>query len=213
MKLLKSNTSTYNLVEALTFLKQSSTTKKPLLLNLAYKSSKSKLQPLQIVSNLPTAVEKKQSLAVLADFSLKDSITKEGGIFVNPENLTEFFESGIKATKIDYFIVENKYFGSLKPYIKTLVKLKLLPTTKAKTLTTNPLQALKFYSMGQTLIKVNKHGATNVVFGLSTFSVLSLIQNVSFILKTINLNKPKDLKLKKGYVSIMNGPSFTLFKS
>ena len=212
MKLLKSNTSTYNLVEALTFLKNSATSNKPVFLNLDYKSSKTKLQPLQLVLNLPKAVGKKQTIAVLADLSLKGEVTSNGGMFVNPETLDEFFDSTLKTTKIDYFIVENKYFVNLKPYIKTLVKIKLLPTAKAKTLTTNPVQALKFYALGQTTIKVNKHGSTNVVCGLSNFSVLNLIENTSFILKTINANKPKDLKLKNGYISIADGPSFMLFK-
>jgi len=208
---------TYNLEEALTFVKDNASAKFVESIDVAINLGVDPRKSDQVVRSstvLPNGTGKTVRVAVFAQGANAEAATAAGADIVGFEDLAE----SIKAGNMDFDVViaspdAMRVVGTLG---QVLGPRGLMPNPKVGTVTPNVAEAVKNAKAGQVRYRTDKAGIIHCPIGNASFDVDALKQNLNALLEDLNKLKPSSAKgvyLKRISVSSTMGAGIIIDKS
>jgi large subunit ribosomal protein L1 len=196
--LKKTKNSVYsNLEEAISVLKETSTTKfvesVELHANLNI-DPKYADQQLRTTVTLPHGIGKKLTIAVLTNEENFLEAKSAGADIVGNDDLIEKITKG--DIGFDLLIATPNMMPKLAKLGRVLGPKGLMPSPKSGTVTTTLDSTLKEFKKGKFEYKADKTGIVHVSFGKSNFSDTQLIENLKALYQSIEKNRPSGVKGK-----------------
>lgn len=191
------NTVYLNLEEAITVLKETSTTKfietVELHANLNI-DPKYADQQLRTTVTLPHGIGKKVIIAVLTNEENFQEAESAGADIVGNDDLIEKITQG--DIGFDLLIATPNMMPKLAKLGRVLGPKGLMPSPKSGTVTTTLESTLTDFKKGKFEYKADKTGIVHVSFGKSNFSDIQLIENLKALYRSIEKNRPSGVKGK-----------------
>jgi large subunit ribosomal protein L1 len=191
------NTVYLNLEEAITVLKETSTTKfietVELHANLNI-DPKYADQQLRTTVTLPHGIGKKITIAVLTNQENFQEAESAGANIVGNDDLIERITKG--EIGFDLLIATPNMMPKLAKLGRVLGPKGLMPSPKSGTVTTTLESTLTEFKKGKFEYKADKTGIVHVSFGKSNFSDIQLIENLKALYSSIEKNRPSGVKGK-----------------
>jgi large subunit ribosomal protein L1 len=186
-----------NLEEAITVLKETSTTKfietVELHANLNI-DPKYADQQLRTTVTLPHGIGKKVNIAVLTNEENFQEAESAGADIVGNDDLIEKITQG--DIGFDLLIATPNMMPKLAKLGRVLGPKGLMPSPKSGTVTTTLESTLTEFKKGKFEYKADKTGIVHVSFGKSNFSDIQLIENLKALYRSIEKNRPSGVKGK-----------------
>ena len=191
------NTVYLNLEEAITVLKETSTTKfietVELHANLNI-DPKYADQQLRTTVTLPHGIGKKVIIAVLTNEENFQEAESAGADIVGNDDLIDKITQG--DIGFDLLIATPNMMPKLAKLGRVLGPKGLMPSPKSGTVTTTLESTLTEFKKGKFEYKADKTGIVHISFGKSNFSDVQLIENLKALYSSIEKNRPSGVKGK-----------------
>ena len=194
----KTNNIVYlNLEEAITVLKETSTTKFVETVELHANLNidpKYADQQLRTTVTLPHGVGKKVIIAVLTNEENFQEAESAGADIVGNDNLIEKITQGDLG--FDLLVATPNMMPKLAKLGRVLGPKGLMPSPKSGTVTSTLEATLTEFKKGKFEYKADKTGIVHVSFGKSDFSEIQLVENLKALYNSIEKNRPSGVKGK-----------------
>lgn len=207
-------TSYSNLEEAVTILKETSTTKfvesVELHANLNI-DPKYADQQLRTTVILPNGVGKQVTIAVLTNEENFEEAKANGADIVGADDLIDKINQG--NLNFDLLVATPNMMPKLAKLGRVLGPKGLMPSPKSGTVTTALAATLEEFKKGKFEYKADKTGVVHVSFGKSDFTDGQLIENLTALYQSIEQNRPSGVKgkyFKSLFICTSMGPSLKL---
>jgi large subunit ribosomal protein L1 len=208
------NTVYLNIEEAITVLKETSTTKfletVELHANLNI-DPKYADQQLRTTVTLPHGVGKQVIIAVLTNDENFQEAKSAGADIVGNDDLIERITKG--DIGFDLLIATPNMMPKLAKLGRVLGPKGLMPSPKSGTVTSTLESTLTEFKKGKFEYKADKTGIVHVSFGKSNFTNIQLIENLKALYGSIEKNRPSGVKgkyFKSLFICTTMGPSIKL---
>lgn len=208
------NTVYLNIEEAITVLKETSTTKfletVELHANLNI-DPKYADQQLRTTVTLPHGVGKQVTIAVLTNDENFQEAKSAGADIVGNDDLIERITKG--DIGFDLLIATPNMMPKLAKLGRVLGPKGLMPSPKSGTVTSTLESTLTEFKKGKFEYKADKTGIVHVSFGKSNFTNIQLIENLKALYGSIEKNRPSGVKgkyFKSLFICTTMGPSIKL---
>ena len=186
---------TYEPVEAMGLLKETSTTKFDGSVEAHIRLGVDPRHADQMVRgtvSLPHGSGKVVRVAVFAQGDKAAEATAAGADFVGADDLAEKVEGGW--TDFDVAVATPDMMGRVGKLGRILGRKGLMPNPKAGTVTFDLEQVIGALKGGRIEFKVDKGGIIHVPFGKSSFESAQLADNLAALTDAVNRAKPKETK-------------------
>ena len=186
-----------NLEEAITVLKETSTTKFVETVELHANLNidpKYADQQLRTTVTLPHGIGKKVTIAVLTNEENFQEAESAGADIVGNDDLIERITKG--EIGFDLLIATPNMMPKLAKLGRVLGPKGLMPSPKSGTVTSTIKSTLTEFKKGKFEYKADKTGIVHVSFGKSNFSDIQLIENLKALYGSIEKNRPSGVKGK-----------------
>ena len=186
-----------NLEEAITVLKETSTTKFVETVELHANLNidpKYADQQLRTTVTLPHGVGKQVVIAVLTNEENFEEAKSAGADIIGNDDLIEKITQGDLG--FDLLIATPNMMPKLAKLGRVLGPKGLMPSPKSGTVTTTLESTLKEFKKGKFEYKADKTGIVHISFGKSNFSDIQLIENLKALYSSIEKNRPSGVKGK-----------------
>ena len=186
-----------NLEEAITTLKETSTTKFVETVELHANLNidpKYADQQLRTTVTLPHGVGKQVTIAVLTNEENFQEAKSAGADIVGNDDLIEKITQGDLG--FDLLIATPNMMPKLAKLGRVLGPKGLMPSPKSGTVTSTLESTLTEFKKGKFEYKADKTGIVHVSFGKSNFSDIQLIENLKALYSSIEKNRPSGVKGK-----------------
>lgn len=191
------NTVYSSLEEAITVLKETSTTKFVETVELHANLNidpKYADQQLRTTVTLPHGVGKKVTIAVLTNEENFQEAELAGADIVGNDDLIEKITKG--DIGFDLLIATPNMMPKLAKLGRVLGPKGLMPSPKSGTVTSTLESTLTEFKKGKFEYKADKTGIVHVSFGKSNFSDIQLVENLKALYSSIEKNRPSGVKGK-----------------
>ncbi len=161
---------------------------------------------------LPHGIGRKNKVVVFSSDDQKDDLYSNGAYFVGKDDLF----NKIKNNTIDYDVVITTpdYFENVSKLGQILGPKGLMPNVKLGTVTNDLVKCVKDFYNNQIIYRNDKFGVIHTFIGKINFLSKQLSENLFFLIKSINLNKPVGFKgnvfIKKICVCSTMGKSYVI---
>ena len=186
-----------NLEEAITVLKDTSTTKFVETVELHANLNidpKYADQQLRTTVTLPHGVGKQVTIAVLTNEENFQEAESAGADIVGNDDLIEKITQGDLG--FDLLIATPNMMPKLAKLGRVLGPKGLMPSPKSGTVTSTLESTLTEFKKGKFEYKADKTGIVHVSFGKSNFSDIQLLENLKALYNSIEKNRPSGVKGK-----------------
>ena len=186
-----------NLEDAITVLKETSTTKFVETVELHANLNidpKYADQQLRTTVTLPHGVGKQVTIAVLTNEENFQEAESAGADIVGNDDLIEKITRGDLG--FDLLIATPNMMPKLAKLGRVLGPKGLMPSPKSGTVTSTLESTLTEFKKGKFEYKADKTGIVHVSFGKSDFSDIQLIENLKALYSSIEKNRPSGVKGK-----------------
>jgi len=191
------NTVYSNLEEAITVLKETSTTKFVETVELHANLNidpKYADQQLRTTVTLPHGVGKQVKIAVLTNEENFQEAESAGADIVGNDDLIEKITQGDLG--FDLLIATPNMMPKLAKLGRVLGPKGLMPSPKSGTVTSTLESTLTEFKKGKFEYKADKTGIVHISFGKSNFTDVQLIENLKALYSSIEKNRPSGVKGK-----------------
>lgn len=205
----------YSIEEGVEILKQTATTKfvesaeAHFCLNIDTKYSD---QQLRTTLSLPNGTGKSIRIAILGNESInKEQLVNQGADLVGAEDLIDNISNG--NLDFDLLLTTPDMMPKLTKLGRVLGPRGLMPSTKAGTICTDLVSALKEFKAGKVECRADKTGVVHILFGKMNFSEAHLIENFLTVYEAIKQNRPSGVKgkyLKNITICSTMGPGISI---
>jgi large subunit ribosomal protein L1 len=196
--LKKTNNIVYvNLEEAITVLKETSTTKFVETVELHANLNidpKYADQQLRTTVTLPHGIGKQITIAVLTNEENFQEAELAGADIVGNDDLIEKITQG--DLRFDLLVATPNMMPKLAKLGRVLGPKGLMPSPKSGTVTNTLDSTLTEFKKGKFEYKADKTGIVHVSFGKSDFSDIQLVENLKALYNSIEKNRPSGVKGK-----------------
>jgi large subunit ribosomal protein L1 len=168
-------------------------------------------QQLRTTVTLPHGVGKSIRIAVLTNDSNIAEAKAAGGDIVGNNELIEQISQG--NLDFDLLIATPDMMPKLAKLGRVLGPKGLMPSPKSGTVTTTLTETLSDFKKGKFEYKADKTGVVHVSFGKSDFTQVQLVENLTALYESIELNRPSGVKgkyFKNIFICTSMGPSIQL---
>ena len=208
------NSNYTNLEEALQLLKDTSTAKfiesVEIHANLNI-DPKYTDQQLRTTVTLPNGTGKTTKIAVLTSPDNIDEATTAGADLVGSDDLIQEISQG--NLDFDLLIATPEMMPKLAKLGRVLGPKGLMPSPKSGTVTSTLTDTLTEFKKGKFEYKADKTGVVHVSFGKANFTDEQLVENLTALYGSIELNRPSGVKgkyFKSLFICTSMGPSLKL---
>ena len=201
----------YDLNEGLKLIKDNSTAKFDESIDVVFKLNldpKYQDQNIREVVQMPEGLGKKIKVAVIANSTKHEDVSKAGADYVGADDLVDEIKKG--KTDFDICIATPDMMAKVGQLGKILGPKGLMPKPKLGTVTQDVAKAVKNAKNGQVEIKLDKAGIMHTVIGKASFSLEKLGSNFSALYSAVKSAKPSGAKgsyIKGLYLSSTQGLS------
>ena len=203
-----------SLEEAIHLLQKTSTTKfiesVELHANLNI-DSKYADQQLRATVTLPHGIGKSTRIAVLTNETNFNEAKESGADIVGSQELIDDISQGI--INFDLLVATPDMMPKLAKLGRVLGPKGLMPSPKSGTVSINLTETLSEFKKGKFEYKADKAGVAHISFGKANFSKIQLIENLTYLYKSIEQNRPTGVKgpyFKSLFICTSMGPSIQL---
>jgi large subunit ribosomal protein L1 len=168
-------------------------------------------QQLRTTVTLPNGVGKKLIIAVLTNDENFEEAKNAGANMVGNDDLIENITQG--NINFDLLIATPNMMPKLAKLGRVLGPKGLMPSPKSGTVTNTLETTLTEFKKGKFEYKADKTGVVHISFGKTDFSNNQLIENLQFLYKSIEQNRPSGVKgkyFKSLFICSTMGPSIQL---
>ena len=166
---------------------------------------------IRVTTSLPHGTGKVITVLVLASGPKEQEALDAGADFVGNKDYLTKIKNGW--TEVDKIVATPDMMGELGKLGKILGPKGLMPNPKSGTVTMDVAKAVRDLKAGQVELRVESNGIIHVGCGKISFSLSSLIENVTAIYETIIKSRPSSVKgqfLKKMTISTTHGPGIVI---
>ena len=166
---------------------------------------------IRVTTSLPHGTGKEITVLVLTSGPKEQEALDAGADFVGNKDYLTKIKNGW--TEIDKIVATPDMMGELGKLGKILGPKGLMPNPKSGTVTMDVAKAVSDLKAGQVELRVESNGIIHVGCGKISFSLSSLIENVTAIYETIIKSRPSSVKgqfLKKMTISTTHGPGIVI---
>ena len=204
----------YNLKEAVSFLKKIPPVKFDQTLNLDLFLNIDPKKPEQLIRGtviLPHGTGKKIRIAVFCKGEHEKEAAAAGADIIGGQELIDKVAGGF--FDFDSVIATPEMMKDLSKLGKVLGPKGLMPSPKTGTVTNNVSGAIKDLKKGKVEFKVDKQRGIHLGVGKTSFTEEQLFENASRLLEAIQSSKPSSVKgqfIKSIFIGLTMGPSVSL---
>ena len=204
----------YNLTEASTLVKETSTTKFDASVELAVRlgvDPRKANQMVRGVVSLPHGTGKDVKVLALVTPDKEEEAKEAGADYVGLDEFLNKIKSGW--TNTDVIVTMPSVMGKLGPLGRILGPRGLMPNPKAGTVTMEIGKAVKAVKAGKIDFKVDRYGIVHAAIGKVSFSADQIKENAAELIQTLNKLKPTAAKgtyVKSIYLSSTMGPGIAV---
>jgi large subunit ribosomal protein L1 len=204
----------YELSEAVSFLKENSTTKFDQTAEIAFRLGVDPRKSDQMVRgtvSLPHGTGKTVRVVVFASGPAADAAREAGAIEVGMDDLIEKVKGGW--TDFDVAVATPDAMKEVRKLGKVLGPRGLMPNPKTGTVTDDTATAVQQLQAGRVEFKMDRHGNVMVPFGKLSFDVNSLTENCTAVIRALQAAKPaasKGIYIKRCTLSSTMGPGLQI---
>ncbi len=201
---------TYEMVDAINFLKENKTSKFDETAEIAFRLGVNPTHSDQNVRgtvSLPHGTGKKVRVVVFATGPAADAAREAGADAVGFDDLLEKVKGGW--TDMDVIIATPEAMKEVRKLGKVLGPRGLMPNPKTGTVTDDTGTAVKQFQAGRVEFRMDKNGNLHVPFGKLSFPVESLADNCRAVVEAILHARPptaKGVYIKRCTLSSTMGP-------
>ncbi len=205
---------TYNLAEAVTLAKKTSSTKFDATVELHVRLGVDPRHADQNIRDnlvLPAGTGKTIRVAVLADVDDAAAALKAGADIAGIDEVLKDLDKG--QINFDTLVATPSQMAKLGKYARTLGPRGLMPNPKSGTVTTDVAHAVKQAKAGRVEYRVDSTGIVHLGIGKVSFTEQQLIDNLQAVITSIRGNKPASVKgnyFKAAHLATTMGPSITI---
>jgi len=166
---------------------------------------------IRVTTSLPHGTGKEITVLVLTSGPKEQEALDAGADFVGNKDYLTKIKNGW--TEVDKIVATPDMMGELGKLGKILGPKGLMPNPKSGTVTMDVAKAVRDLKAGQVELRVESNGIIHVGCGKISFSLSSLIENVTAIYETIIKSRPSSVKgqfLKKMTISTTHGPGIVI---
>ena len=166
---------------------------------------------IRVTTSLPHGTGKVVTVLVLTSGPKEQEALDAGADFVGNKDYLTKIKNGW--TEVDKIVATPDMMGELGKLGKILGPKGLMPNPKSGTVTMDVAKAVRELKAGQVELRVESNGIIHVGCGKISFSLSSLIENVTAIYETIIKSRPSSVKgqfLKKMTISTTHGPGIVI---
>ncbi len=208
----------YTKEDAVKLVKKTSTTKFDSTVELAIKlnvDTKKSDQQLRGSLVMPAGTGKSKKVLVIAKGSLANDAKEAGADYVGEKDLLDkiknenWFDFDVVVSTPDMMSEVGKIGNILGPK-------GLMPNPKTNTVTTKIKEVVNDLKSGMVTYKTDAYGNIHTVIGKVSFSEDKLLENLDYVIKTINKTKPQTVKgifIDKITISTTMGPGIKIDKN
>jgi large subunit ribosomal protein L1 len=191
----KERKETYEITEALEFIKESATAKFDETVEIAVRLGiDPKRDHVRGTSRLPHGTGKTKRVLALAEGPKAKEAEEAGADFVGSDDYLKRIEKGW--LDFDAVIATPDLMPKISKFGKILGPRGLMPNPKVGTLTTEIGKAVEEVKLGKVEFKMDKGGCLHSAIGKASFSVDKLEANVAEFIKSVWNAKPTTVKTK-----------------
>ena len=168
-------------------------------------------QQLRTTVILPHGIGKEINIAVLTNKDTFSEAETAGANIIGSDDLIK--EIGQGNINFDILIATPDMVPKLAQLGRFLGPKGLMPSVKSGTVTTNLETTLAEFKKGKFEYKADKAGIVHARFGKSSFTENQLVENLLFLYKSIEQNRPPGVKgkfFKSLFICTSMGPSIQL---
>jgi len=168
-------------------------------------------QQLRTTVTLPNGVGKQVKIAVLTNEENFIECKSAGADIFGNDDLIEEINQG--SLNFDLLIATPNMMPKLAKLGRVLGPKGLMPSPKSGTVTSTITSTLEEFKKGKFEYKADKTGILHISFGKSNFTVEQLIENLTALYNSIELNRPSGVKgkyFKSLFICTSMGPSIKL---
>ena len=208
----------YSKEEATKLVKESSVTKFDSTVEVAIKlniDAKKSDQQLRGSLVMPNGTGKSKKVLVIAKGEAAEDAKKAGADFVGDKDLLDkiktenWFDFDVIVATPDMMPEVGKIGNILGPK-------GLMPNPKTGTVTTKVADVVKDLKSGMVTYKTDTFGNIHTIIGKASFKETALLENLDYVIKTINKAKPQSVKgvfIDKITISTTMGPGIKVDKN
>lgn len=204
----------YKLLEAVTLLKEVTTTKFDSSVDVDVRLGVDPRKANQMIRGvvlLPHGTGKKIRILVLCTPDKDEEAKIAGADFVGLDEYIEKIKSGW--TDVDVIITMPSVMGKIGQLGKVLGPRGLMPNPKSGTVTMDIGKAVREVKQGKIDFKVDKYGIVHTSIGKVTFEPIKIVENIKEFINMINKLKPAATKgtyIKSIYLSTTMSPGLRI---
>ena len=168
-------------------------------------------QQLRTTVTLPHGVGKSTCIAVLTNETNFNEAKESGADIVGSQDLIDDVSQG--NINFDLLVATPDMMPKLAKLGRVLGPKGLMPSPKSGTVSTSLTETLSEFKKGKFEYKADKAGVVHVTFGKANFSETQLIENLTYLYKSIEQNRPTGVKgsyFKNLFICTSMGPSIQL---
>ena len=168
-------------------------------------------QQLRTTVTLPHGVGKSTCIAVLTNETNFNEAKESGADIVGSQDLIDDVSQG--NINFDLLVATPDMMPKLAKLGRVLGPKGLMPSPKSGTVSTSLTETLSEFKKGKFEYKADKAGVVHVTFGKANFSETQLIENLTYLYKSIEQNRPTGVKgryFKSLFICTSMGPSIQL---
>ncbi len=160
---------------------------------------------------LPNGTGKELKIAVFTEADNVQNVLSFGANVVGSDDLLEEISKG--NINFDVLITTPQLMPKLTKLGKILGPKSLMPSPKSGTVSTNLKETISEFKKGKLEYRSDKTGIVHLIFGKTSFTSTSLLENLTAVYESIEKNKPSGVKgkyFKSFYICTTMSPSLRL---